>query len=154
MITPRGSLLLSGLVSGLGFVVLLAVVAPLLVAQEEDGITPEELFVSAKAAYGEKKYGTAVADLNLLVSLINKIRVDVVQAALPAAPSGWTAKNPSSDNVGMLAAFGGGFSVSRRYKKEGTDSQVTLVVMADSPWFPCSRPCSRTRCSSRHRGPP
>ncbi|MCZ6690941.1 MAG: hypothetical protein O7H41_15230 [Planctomycetota bacterium] len=133
MITHRGSLLFSGLVSGLAFVVLLAVVAPLLVAQEEEGITPEELFATAKAAYGEKKYGTAVSELNLLVSLINKIRVDVVQAALPAAPAGWTAKNPSSDNVGMLAAFGGGFSVSRRYKKEGTDSQVTLVVMADSP---------------------
>ena len=133
MITHRGSLLLSGLVSGLAIFVMLAVVAPFLAAQEEDGISPEELFASAKAAYGEKKYGTAVADLNLLVSLINKIRVEVVQAALPAAPEGWTAENPSSDNAGMLAAFGGGFSVSRRYKKEGTDGRVDLMVMADSP---------------------
>ncbi len=103
-------------------------------ADDDEGPKPDDLFASAKAAYGEKKYGKALADLNQLSAAVAKLRVDQLKAALPGAPSGWTAEEATGDATGA-AIFLAGTSVKRGYSKgEGEAAgRVDLELLADSP---------------------
>ena len=103
--------------------------APLLA----EDLDPASLFDSAKTAYGEKKYGKALQDLNLLVKELGRLRMESLKTTLPAAPAGWTAEDVEGDASAMgLAVFGGGISVKRTYRK-GDETQVTVTLTADSP---------------------
>ncbi len=118
--------------------------ARLLLAQEESTeIKPEDLFASAKAAFDEKKYGRALADLHLLVGAVQKLRIEQIKAVLPAAPAGWKAEDPTGESAGGMFVMVG-LTVKREYRKpapggEGGDEsgdggpRVSLEVVSDSP---------------------
>ncbi len=98
-----------------------------------EDLDPATLFDSAKAAYGEKKYGKALQDLNLLVKELGRLRMESLKTTLPGAPAGWTAEDVEGDSSAQgFAFFGGGISVKRTYRK-GDETQVTVTLTADSP---------------------
>ena len=105
-------------------------------AQDSGEVKPEDLFASAKAAYGEKKYGKTLGELNLLVAAVSKLRVAQIKTVLPPAPAGWTAEDPSADTTGAMTGFTG-LAVHRNYTKPGAadDGQpsVHLELVSDSP---------------------
>lgn len=105
-------------------------------AQDTGEVKPEDLFASAKAAFGEKKYGKTLGELNLLVAAVSKLRVAQIKTVLPAAPEGWTAEDPSGDTTGAMTGFTG-LAVHRNYDKTGAsaDAQtsVHLELVSDSP---------------------
>lgn len=101
-------------------------------AYAED-LDPLTLFESAKASYGEKKYGQSMSDLKLLFNEIGRRRVDQLRLTLPAAPAGWTAEDQDGDSGALGAMFwGAGVTVKREYKK-GDEARVTVELNADSP---------------------
>jgi hypothetical protein len=105
-------------------------------AQDSGEVKPEDLFASAKAAYGEKKYGKTLSELSLLVSAISKLRIEQIKTVLPPAPDGWKAEDPSGDNTGAMTGFAG-LAVHRNYTKSGAGSDeqpsVHLELVSDSP---------------------
>lgn len=104
-------------------------------AQDSGEVKPEDLFASAKAAYGEKKYGRTLSELSLLVGAISKLRVEQIKTVLPAAPEGWKAEDPSGDTTGAMVGFAG-LAVRRGYSKSGGSEEqprVDLELVSDSP---------------------
>ena len=93
-----------------------------------EDLDPNALFDSAKASYGQKKYGKAMGDLRLLMGEVARRRGDDLKTRLPDAPAGWTAGEAESE---VLAFFSSGIVVRRAYTKEG--SNVRLELVADSP---------------------
>jgi hypothetical protein len=93
-----------------------------------EDLDPNALFDSAKASYGQKQYGKAMADLRLLMGEVARRRGEDLKSRLPAAPAGWTAGEAESE---VLAFFSSGIVVRRAYTKEG--SNVRLELVADSP---------------------
>jgi len=100
------------------------------VARAEDLDVPA-LFGSAKASFEAKKYGKAMADLNLIAGELGRLRVEVLTKALPAAPSGWTADEPEG-NAG-IGAFAIGFAQANRRYAKGDDVSVRVELYADAP---------------------
>jgi hypothetical protein len=106
--------------------ILAAGFAAVLTAQDID---PNELFKTAKSALDEKKYGKALAELNLLVGEISKLRAEQLKQVLPAAPAGWTAE----DATGEASPIAGvGITVKRHYQA-GEEKTVDLEMLCDSP---------------------
>jgi hypothetical protein len=102
-------------------------VAPAGLAEDLD---PDALFESAKTAYGEKKYGKALADLRLLVGEVGRRRVLALQDLLPAAPAGYTAGEVESGDLAGIA-MGMGTTLKRRYTKG--DAEISVDLSVDSP---------------------
>ena len=110
-----------------------------LLAQDEGELKPEDLFASSKGAYGEKKYGKCLADLNLLVGAVSKLRIEQIKPCLPAAPAGWKAEDPTGESIGAGFMMGAGLTVKREYTKpapEGSEEgepRVTAELTVNSP---------------------
>jgi hypothetical protein len=95
-----------------------------------EDLDPDALFESAKAAYGERKYGKALADLRLLVSEVGRRRVDALREFLPGTTAGFTAGEvEATDLSGLGMAVGA--TLRRDYDKAGARASVELTV--DSP---------------------
>jgi hypothetical protein len=112
-----------------------------LFAQDSTEIKPEDLFASAKAAYGEKKYGKTLADLQLLVGAVSKLRIEQLKPLLPAAPEGWKAEDASGESIGGGMMFGAGLTLKRDYRKaaaagaedSGDSAHTSVELMVNSP---------------------
>ena len=110
-----------------------------LLAQDEGELRPEDLFASSKGAYGEKKYGRCLADLNLLVGAVSKLRIEQVKPCLPPAPAGWKTEDASGESIGGGFMMGAGLTVKREYTKpapegsEDGESRVTAELTVNSP---------------------
>jgi hypothetical protein len=95
-----------------------------------EDLDPNALFDSAKAAFGEGKYGKSLADLRLLVGEVGRRRVEGLKALLPAAPAGFTAgEAEATDLSGFAMAVGA--TLARDYEKG--DARVRVEMLVDSP---------------------
>jgi hypothetical protein len=84
----------------------------------------------ARAAYDKHDLGGAQKALGTAETLLREQRLVQWKAVLPDAADGWKAENVEGTAAAM-AILGGGVSVSRRYRKDGTS--VTIELIADSP---------------------
>ncbi len=84
----------------------------------------------ALKAYKANDYATAAQSLDAAAQLVRQKRGELFKALLPAAPSGWTAEEASSQSAGA-AMFGGGVTAERHYTKG--DSSITVKLITDSP---------------------
>lgn len=76
--------------------------------------------------YNSGQYTEAINSLNYAEQLITQKKGDILTQVFPAAMSGWEA-----DDVASNAVFGGGVSAERRYSKD--DSSVNISLISDSP---------------------
>lgn len=90
------------------------------------------LFDSAKAAFGEKRYGKAWSDLQLVLAEVARFRAEALKEVMPKAPAGWTAEDAEAGNAGGWAWVSLGTQVTRRYTK-GESSSVEVQLTADAP---------------------
>ena len=100
------------------------------VARADDLDVPA-LLTSAKASFEAKKYGKTLADLNLIAGEVSRLRLEVLQQRLPAAPAGWTADAPEG-NAGMGMFGMGALSTARRRYAKGDEASITAEVYADA----------------------
>lgn len=121
MRTIRSSLLALSLVAG---------VSAAGVAFAED-LDVGGLIDSAKAAYGGKHYGKALADLNLAVGEVARLRMEILKGLVPAAPSGWKAEETEGSTGLGLGMMPAATSLKRRYTK-GDDVNVEAELWADA----------------------
>jgi hypothetical protein len=84
----------------------------------------------AVKAYKDGDYAMAASSLDGAAQLIRQKRAESFTKHFPAAPSGWTAEDATSEAVGA-AMFGGGITAERRYAKG--ESEVTMKLVTDSP---------------------
>lgn len=115
-------------VSPVALFVGLALMATTLFAEDLD---VPKLLDGVKAAVQDKKYGHAVADLQLVVAEVGRLRMEALKALFPSPPDGWIAEDAEGQSVAAAAMFGGGTVVKRAYKK-GDDSSADLELMADA----------------------
>ncbi len=94
-----------------------------------------KLLDSVKSNVQEKRYGKALADLQLVVGEVGRLRMESLKGVLPKPPEGWTAGEPEGEVGGALAMMGGGTQVKRQYHK-GEDVSVDVELIADAgPWL-------------------
>jgi hypothetical protein len=105
--------------------VVLALAAPAARADDVTGQINEAL-----TAYRKGDLTTAIAGLEAAATLIRQQKTEAWKAALPEPLAGWTGGTPEGEAV-PTALFGGGTTVSRKYRKPG--ERVTVTIMADSP---------------------
>jgi hypothetical protein len=98
-----------------------------------EDIDPNSLFDSAKASFGQKKYGKALQDLGILLKEIGRMRVEVLKGTLPGAPEGWTAQDAEGEAIGFTAFLGGGAVTVRRDYKKGDEANVQIQLLVDAP---------------------
>lgn len=84
----------------------------------------------ALKAYKANDFATAAQSLDAAAQLVRQKRGELFKALLPAAPSGWTAEEATSQSAGA-AMFGGGVTAERHYTKG--DSSITVKLITDSP---------------------
>ncbi len=105
----------------------LAVGAATLSAEDLD---PAKLFESAKRHHAEKHYGRCLADLQLLVGEVGRLRVESIKGLFPAAPSGFSAEEAEGTVAGGLALLGVGTQVKRTYRRD--ESSLEATIWADA----------------------
>jgi hypothetical protein len=81
-------------------------------------------------AYKANDFAAAAQSLDAAAQLVRQKRAELFKAVLPAAPSGWTAEDATSQSA-AAAMFGGGVSAERHYTKG--DSSITVKLITDSP---------------------
>ena len=81
--------------------------------------------------YQDGKFTEAVNSLNYASQLIQQKKGASLESVMPAALSGWTAEEASSQAAGA-AMFGGGVTAERRYTK-GESTSVKIQIVTDSP---------------------
>jgi len=81
--------------------------------------------------YQAGKFTEAVNSLNYASQLIQQKKGASLESVMPAALSGWTAEEASSQAAGA-AMFGGGVTAERRYTK-GESTSVKIQIVTDSP---------------------
>jgi len=96
-----------------------------------DDLDVPKLFDSAKAAFGEKKYGKALRDTQDALAEIARLRAEAVKAALPGAPEGWKAEDAEGDLQGF-AWLAQGIDLKRRYTR-GDETSAQLDLWVDAP---------------------
>lgn len=90
------------------------------------------LFDSAKASFGEKRYGKCWSDLQLVMAEVARFRAEALKEVMPKAPAGWTAEDAQAGSAGGWAWVSMGTQVTRRYSK-GESSSVEVQLTADAP---------------------
>jgi len=105
---------------------LLAVSFSSLVSADDVVDTLKEVIKS----YENGEYSMAVEDLNYVLQLIQQKKSKGLEAYLPEALPGWSAKKAQSV-AAASAMFGGGISSSREYTKN--DSRIKVEIITDSP---------------------
>lgn len=89
------------------------------------------LFDSAKASFGEKKYGRCLGDLTLIAAEVGRLRVEGLSARMAAPPAGWTADDAEGQASAGLPVLGAMTLVRRRYAR-GEGTEVTAEAYADA----------------------
>lgn len=89
-----------------------------------------KLFDSAKQHHADKHYGRCMADLQLLVGEVGRLRVEAIKGLFPAPPSGFTADEAEGASAGGLALLGAGTQVKRTYRRD--ESSLDATIWADA----------------------
>jgi hypothetical protein len=76
-----------------------------------------KLFDSGKQAFGEKRYGKAWQDVQLIAAEVARMRLEALKEAMPAAPKDWTGEEAEAEGGGGWAWVAAGFNVHRRMTK-------------------------------------
>lgn len=108
-------------------VLALAVGAATLSAEDLD---PLKLFESAKQHHAEKRYGRCLADLQLLVGEVGRLRVETIKGLFPATLSGFSAEEAEGTMGGGMALLGAGTQVKRTYRRD--ESSLETTIWADA----------------------
>ena len=108
--------------------VVLGAVTTRLFAEDLD---PLKIFDSAKQNCAEKHYGKCLADLQMLVGEVGRLRSDGLKALFPAAPPDWKAGEAEAISNGGLAMLGAGSQVKREYTK-GDDKRAQITLTTDA----------------------
>jgi len=95
-----------------------------------EDLDPLKLFDSAKASCQEKRYGKCLADLQLLVGEVGRLRTDSMKPLLPKPPEGWTADEAEAASNGGAFMFGAGSQVKREYKS-GDSKTCRMTLSTD-----------------------
>jgi hypothetical protein len=77
-----------------------------------------------------KHYGRCLADLQVLVSEIVRLRVEAIKGLFPDAPSGFSAEDAEGATAGGLALLGAGTQVKRTYRRD--ESSLEATIWADA----------------------
>ncbi len=96
-----------------------------------EDLDPSKLFDSAKQHCAEKRYGKCLADLQLLIGEVGRLRIDTMKAYFPAAPPDWKAGEAEAISSGGLAMFGAGSQVKRKYTS-GAGKRAEITLMTDA----------------------
>lgn len=97
-------------------------------ALRADDVT--DLVDEALKSYKEKNFAAAAESLDAAAQIVRQKRGELFKNLLPAAPSGWTAEDATSQAAGA-AMFGGGVTAERTYTKG--DASITVKLITDSP---------------------
>src|SRR5262245_33466457 len=108
--------------------VLLLVGAVRLFAEDLD---VPKLFDTAKASFGEKRYGKCWSDLQLIVAEVGRMRMESLKAVMPS-PAGWTVAEAEGENAGGFAFLAAGTHV-RRSATKGEEGKLEMELWADAP---------------------
>lgn len=81
-------------------------------------------------SYESGEYSIATEDLNYAIQLIQQKKGKGLEAYLPEALPGWSAKKAESKTAGA-GMFGGGITTSRQYEKNS--SKIKIELITDSP---------------------
>lgn len=106
---------------------------PLLLASLSTFVNADDVVNTLNEAiksYESGEYGVAADDLNYALQLIQQKKGKRLEAYLPEALPGWSAKKAESQAAGA-GMFGGGITASREYKKDSSNIKVELIT--DSP---------------------
>lgn len=95
-----------------------------------EDLDPAKLFDSAKRHHAEKHYGRCLADLQVLVGEIGRLRVEAIKGLFPDAPSGFSAEDAEGATAGGLALLGAGTQVKRTYRRD--ESSLEATIWADA----------------------
>lgn len=109
------------------------VLTPLLLASLSTFVNADDVVDTLNEAiksYESGDYSVAVEDLNYALQLIQQKKSKGLEAYLPEALSGWSAKKAESQTAGA-GMFGGGISTSREYEKGS--SRIKIEIITDSP---------------------
>ncbi|TET87027.1 MAG: hypothetical protein E3J96_06280 [Sulfurovum sp.] len=109
------------------------VLTPLLLASLSTFANADDVVDTLNEAiksYESGEYSVAVEDLNYALQLIQQKKSKGLEAYLPEALPGWSAKKAESQTAGA-GMFGGGISTSREYKKGS--SRIKIEIITDSP---------------------
>ncbi len=109
------------------------VITPLLLASLSTFANADDVVDTLNEAiksYESGEYGVAVEDINYALQLIQQKKSKGLEAYLPKALPGWSAKKAESQTAGA-GMFGGGITTSREYKKDS--SRIKIEIITDSP---------------------
>ena len=95
-----------------------------------EDLDPLKLFDSAKTNCQEKRYGKCLADLQLLVGEVGRLRTDAMKPLFPKPSEGWTAEEAESAANGAAFMFGAGSQVKREYKA-GDAKRCLMTISTD-----------------------
>lgn len=100
----------------------------LLHAKEPDPVI--QTIEKAMEEYKNKDFSNAASSLDYASQLIRQKKGEALAELLPAPLSGWTADDGESQ-VTAASLFGGGLSAEKKYSKE--ESVVNITIVTDSP---------------------
>lgn len=103
---------------------------------QKEGFLPK--LEEAGKAWKEKRFGACIQTLQECLNVAVAERADVIRAALPGAPAGYTKEaDKQAANAGnpFAAAMTGaiGSIVEQRYREQGGQGRIDVTVNADSP---------------------
>lgn len=92
-----------------------------------------DAIAAANAAYGSEDYKEASTQLQTALVGVNQKLVDLLIAAMPAPPSGWTAEDPEGMDASAFGmGFWAGLVVDRTYYPP-SGSSIEFTIAANSP---------------------
>jgi len=100
-------------------------------AASADQVT--DAMAAANAAYGSENYKEASTQLQTALVGVNQKLIDLLIAAMPEPPSGWTAEDPEGlDSSAFGMGFWAGLVVDRTYYSP-SGSSIEFTIAANSP---------------------
>jgi hypothetical protein len=101
--------------------------SPALAEDKDDVLTTID---QAVKQYEGGDYAGAASNLDYAAQLVRQKKSEKMKELLPEPLLGWQAQPASSQAMGT-AIFGGGVTVSRDYRREG--SSISIEIISDSP---------------------
>jgi len=117
---------------------MLFALAPQKRASQEKVVTFEERMTAANKAWAETRFGGCTEELKAALALVQANHREVILAAMPPAPAGWTVLTPKKTDEGgaamaaMLGMGSGMLPVSLDYKNE-SGQRMSINVLINSP---------------------
>lgn len=87
---------------------------------------------SAKKLYMEQKYSEALAELRFAMAQIQSKQAERLTAVMPDPLPNWKVDKVEGQYA-STELMGGGMSISRHYYVEGSEKEVDIEVVTDSP---------------------